>query len=285
MAATDTDVTDPRRTVRFTPPKESNPGMAATRKLSLAALTAISAIAALPAGAQAKADDDRRDQPQAETHATESHDGALKDVTNDQADRGDSKDQGDSNARGNQDPQDNPDAHGNQDPQDNHGNQDNPDAHGNQDNHGHGDGHGNPDTHGHGDDDHAAPQPEPQPNGTPDVVAPTRVADGLLQVVTPRSAVESSRATKAARRGSRRNFRIRIRRGVKVRRAQVWVDGRQVKVTHGVRTTAPVDLRGMPEKTVKVKIRVRTTDGRILEGTRTYKTFGPTRLPGKHNQL
>ena len=87
------------------------------------------------------------------------------------------------------------------------------------------------------------------------------------------------------RRGSRRNFRIRIRRGVKVQRAQVWVDGRQVKVTGGVRTTAPVDLRGMPDRTVTVKIRVRTTDGRILEGTRTYRTLVPTRLQGAKNTL
>ena len=49
----------------------------------------IGAIAALPAGAQAKADDDRRDQPQAETHAAAPQDGALKDVTNDRTDRGD----------------------------------------------------------------------------------------------------------------------------------------------------------------------------------------------------
>lgn len=206
--------------------------MAANRKLSLAALTAISAIAALPAGAQAKADDDRRDQPQAETHATESHDGGLQDVTNEHADHGDH-------------PAPQPAPRPTPQP---------------------------------------APQPAPQPNDAPDVVAPTRSADGVVQVVTPRSAVESRRATNAARRGSRRSFRIRIRRGVKVKRAQVWVDGHEVKVTHGVRTTAPVDLRGMPDRTVTVRIRVRTRDGHILEGIRTYRTFGPTRPPGKHNQ-
>ena len=49
--------------------------------------------------------------------------------------------------------------------------------------------------------------------------------------------------------------------------------------------TAPVDLRGMPDRTVTVKIRVRTTDGRILEGTRTYRTLVPTRLQGAKNTL
>jgi len=248
--------------------------MAADRRLSLAALTAIGAIAALPAGAQAKADDEQRDRSRAETAAPGAHHGALRDVTDEQSRRQDSGDQEDSDDREDSNDHENPDhTTGNENPGDQQGHQDASEH----------------DESGADDDGQGGTQPQPQPQTQPQTVAPTRAADGELRLeptlVTPKAAVASQAAAKAARRGSRRNFRIRIRRGVKVQRAQVWVDGRQVKVTGGVRTTAPVDLRGMPDRTVTVKIRVRTTDGRILEGTRTYRTLVPTRLQGGKNTL
>lgn len=73
---------------------------------------------------------------------------------------------------------------------------------------------------------------------------------------------------------SRRAFQIRLRvpAGDSIRSAVVTVRGKPVRVRRGSRLTAPVDLRGAPEGPVTVRIRVRTTDGRVLTGTRRYIT-------------
>jgi len=73
---------------------------------------------------------------------------------------------------------------------------------------------------------------------------------------------------------SRRNFRVRLRLpvGTVVRAARVTVGGRRVKVSHGARITAPVDLRGRPRGVVRVRIRVVTRTGAVLSGTREYRT-------------
>ena len=86
---------------------------------------------------------------------------------------------------------------------------------------------------------------------------------------------------------SRRSFRIRLRVpvGTSVRSARVTVNGKRVPVSRGARLTAPVDLRGLPAGAVKVRIRVVTTRGSVLTGTRTYQTCAgargqPRTLPG-----
>ncbi len=86
---------------------------------------------------------------------------------------------------------------------------------------------------------------------------------------------------------SRRSFRIRLRIpvGTSVRSARVTVNGKRVPVSAGARLTAPVDLRGMPAGAVKVRIRIVTTRGSVLTGTRTYLTCTgarsqPRALPG-----
>ena len=73
---------------------------------------------------------------------------------------------------------------------------------------------------------------------------------------------------------SRRNFRIRLRVpvGSTVRSARVIVNGERVAVSYGTRLTAPVDLRGLPRRQIKVRIRIVTTRGSVLTGTRTYWT-------------
>jgi hypothetical protein len=81
---------------------------------------------------------------------------------------------------------------------------------------------------------------------------------------------------------SRRSFRIRLRvaPGARVRSAVVLVRGKRVAVRHGRRLTAPVDLRGAPAGKVRVLIRIRTADGRVVTGTRTYRTCrNTTRIP------
>jgi DNA-binding beta-propeller fold protein YncE len=78
---------------------------------------------------------------------------------------------------------------------------------------------------------------------------------------------------------SRRNFRIRVRvpLGTTVRSARVTVAGKRVRVSYADRITAPVDLRGLPRGTVKVQIRLVTTRGTVLTGTRTYRTCAAPR--------
>jgi hypothetical protein len=91
---------------------------------------------------------------------------------------------------------------------------------------------------------------------------------------------------------SRRRFRIRIRQpgGIKIQTALVFVNGKRVKtvkrrVFKKKRTTASVNLRGLPAGTFKVRIVVLTTAGDTLKGTRKYHTCtkkrrskGPPRL-------
>ncbi|HEV2786902.1 MAG TPA: hypothetical protein VGV67_10970, partial [Solirubrobacteraceae bacterium] len=73
---------------------------------------------------------------------------------------------------------------------------------------------------------------------------------------------------------SRRAFRIRLRvaPGAIVRSAVVVVRGKRVAVRRGRRLTAPIDLRGAPAGVIRVYIRIRTADGRVVSGTRSYRT-------------
>ncbi len=73
---------------------------------------------------------------------------------------------------------------------------------------------------------------------------------------------------------SRRSFRIRVRKpqGVKIVRARVLVNGKQVKVVTGKRLTALVHLVGLPKGRVRVDIRGLGDDGKTYNGTRHYRT-------------
>jgi len=80
---------------------------------------------------------------------------------------------------------------------------------------------------------------------------------------------------------SRRAFRIRVRVAPsQIKNVIVTVRGKRVKVRRGSRLTAPVDLRGAPDGKVKVRIFVRTSDGRVLIGEREYHTcLNAVRIP------
>jgi hypothetical protein len=73
---------------------------------------------------------------------------------------------------------------------------------------------------------------------------------------------------------SRRHFRIRLRQrgGIRIEQAVVFVNGRRVAVRRGRRVTAAVDLRGLPKGRYRVRITIITTTGRIITGTRRYRT-------------
>jgi hypothetical protein len=83
---------------------------------------------------------------------------------------------------------------------------------------------------------------------------------------------------------SRRKFRIRIRQpgGIKIQTALVFLNGKRVKtvkrrVFRQKRTTANVNLRGLPAGQFKVRIVVLTTAGDTLKGTRKYRTCAKKR--------
>jgi hypothetical protein len=91
---------------------------------------------------------------------------------------------------------------------------------------------------------------------------------------------------------SRRKFRIRIRQpgGIKIQTALVFVNGKRVKtvsrrVFKRKRTTASVNLRGLPQGTFKVKIVVLTTTGSTLRGARKYHTCTKKRRSKKPPKL
>jgi len=73
---------------------------------------------------------------------------------------------------------------------------------------------------------------------------------------------------------SRRRFTVRVR-GRNLRSARLTVNGRSVKARRrNGRLIAVVDLRGLPRKTVRVRIAAVTTGGRRLSESRRYRTCG-----------
>ena len=73
---------------------------------------------------------------------------------------------------------------------------------------------------------------------------------------------------------SRRNFRIRVKRG-DYRKVTVLVNGKRVKVLRGLRDTAMVDLRGLPKGRFKVQIAVTLKTGKVVKYTRKFRTCTP----------
>lgn len=123
----------------------------------------------------------------------------------------------------------------------------------------------------------AGPGPSPGPPATvpaaappaaPAPAAPSAVAFGAL------ATLPSNRACV-----SRRAFRIRLRRpaGTAIASAEVRVNGRRVKSVKGAALSAPVDLRGLPKGRVRVEVRVKLADGRVIRGTRAYRTCAARR--------
>jgi hypothetical protein len=73
---------------------------------------------------------------------------------------------------------------------------------------------------------------------------------------------------------SRRDFRVHIVHigHLVYRLVTVEVNGKPVKVLHGRRQSAQIDLRGLPKGRYVARIAVVTSSGRVLSGTRTYHT-------------
>ena len=73
---------------------------------------------------------------------------------------------------------------------------------------------------------------------------------------------------------SRRNFRIRLRRGLVS--ARVTVNAKRVRVIRGKRLRAPVDLRGLPRGRFTVRVTGRLRNGRTITARRAYRTCVPS---------
>lgn len=127
------------------------------------------------------------------------------------------------------------------------------------------------------------------PGGGPPTFDPSGVPTGdtrchdLARILPPQAAptfasvVALPKATRKCR--SRRSFRIRLRepKADPLVRATVTVNGRRVRVVAGRRLTAPVNLRNLPRGRYSVKIAATTASGRVVQGTRRYRTCVPKR--------
>jgi hypothetical protein len=80
---------------------------------------------------------------------------------------------------------------------------------------------------------------------------------------------------------SRRSFTIRIRspRGQRLRRPRLRISSGRVRrvVRRGRTWRATIDLRGVPRRTVTVRVVARTRAGRVLRQSRRYRTCTPRR--------
>jgi hypothetical protein len=114
-----------------------------------------------------------------------------------------------------------------------------------------------------------APAPPPAQPAQPTPPAPT----GQVKGETARRCV------------SRRAFVIRLRvpRGMQVRRATVWVNGKKVAVRRGQRLTATVNLRNFRAGRFTVRIVITLRGGGVIKGERRYhtcrKAIAPKQVP------
>lgn len=74
---------------------------------------------------------------------------------------------------------------------------------------------------------------------------------------------------------SRRDFTIRLRRGVRVRLAKVFVNGKLKKTVRNSRS-ARIDLKGLPRGRYTVRVVITTAGGRRIVQTRRYRTCVPS---------
>jgi hypothetical protein len=126
----------------------------------------------------------------------------------------------------------------------------------------------------------ATPTPTPAPPApVPPATAPAPVLPAPTATPAPTPTADELGLPPARACASRRRFRITLRapRRTTVVSATVAVNGKVKARVKGGRTTAPVNLRGLPKGRVKVKIAIRASDGRTYTGTRTYRTCAARR--------
>ena len=73
---------------------------------------------------------------------------------------------------------------------------------------------------------------------------------------------------------SRRKLRLRLNKptGARIVFAEIRVTGKRTRTVSGKALSAAIDLRGLPKGKVRVRVRVVLSNGRVINGTRTYRT-------------
>jgi hypothetical protein len=130
-------------------------------------------------------------------------------------------------------------------------------------------------------DDPDPPVATPTPPTPPVIVTPPGGATPPSTRTQPPAAEPTGEALgdvlglpSASRCVSRRRFKIRLRapNGARVVSAVITIKGRKPVKVSGGRTSAPVNLLGLPKGKVKVRLSVRASNGRTYGSTRTYRT-------------
>jgi hypothetical protein len=78
---------------------------------------------------------------------------------------------------------------------------------------------------------------------------------------------------------SRRTLRLRLKtpKGTGIAFARIRVPGKAARTVRGRKLSAPIDLRGLPRGRFTVRFEVTLLDGRVVKGSRTYRTCAPKR--------
>jgi hypothetical protein len=78
---------------------------------------------------------------------------------------------------------------------------------------------------------------------------------------------------------SRRTLRLRLKapKGTGIAFARITVPRKAPLTIRGRKISAPVNLRGLPKGKFKVSFRITLLDGRVVKGSRTYRTCAPQR--------
>lgn len=78
---------------------------------------------------------------------------------------------------------------------------------------------------------------------------------------------------------SRRALKIRLKKpkGTGIAFVKIDVPGRATRTVRGKAISAPVNLRGLPRGRFTVRLRITLLDGRVVKGSRTFRTCAPKR--------
>jgi hypothetical protein len=128
--------------------------------------------------------------------------------------------------------------------------------------------------------------PTPAPAPAPAAPAPVAAAAAPTKPAVPKPVVVVADVVTfpaAKTCASRRSFAIRLRvpKDANVTQATVRVNGKQVAVRKGSRLRSTVDLRRLPKGRFTVSIELKLADGKVVKGSRAYRTCTAKRQGGK----
>lgn len=140
----------------------------------------------------------------------------------------------------------------------------------------------------------ATSTPEVQPSIAPDGTASIESCrdSDLVSPLPPPSTPKIDTIATLPKQGkkrclSRRSFKIRLKEpsGDALESAEVFLDGKRIKVRTGKRLTAPINLKGLPKGRYTVKIVAKTVLGKTIQGKRKYRTCAKKRRGGSRSPV